>query len=363
MKYIFDLDSEKPIYIQLYELIRADIIRKAYAYGSKLPSKRLLAEELDISTVTVQHSYSLLAEEGYIETRERSGYYVIFREDGGFEGGHSAKHLHLTSLASSSDESPDFPFPALARTARYVLSEFGEQILKRTENKGCTELREAIALYLARSRGIYATSEQIIIGAGSEYLYGIIVKLLGTSRIYAIEAPSYKKIEQVYRSYGIEPRLLPLCQSGIESESLRETDADVLHITPYRSYPSGVSASASKKHEYLHWSTNGGRFIVEDDFESEFSMSKKYEESLFSNSKNDNVIYMNTFSKTISPALRIGYMVLPRGLLEVYESELEFYSCPVPTYTQLILAELISSGEFERHINRVRRQRRKSESG
>ena len=360
MKYFIDQNSQKPIYIQLYELIKADVIGGVYKYGKKLPSKRLISEELGISTVTVEHAYALLADEGYIETRERSGYYVIFSEDGGFESAAMPHHLEFSRTDGIDGDSMQFPFPTLRKTMRYVLSEFGDEILMRTENRGCRELRTAISQYLLRSRGIFADAEEIIIGAGSEYLYGLIVRLLGEERIYAIESPSYKKIEQVYRSHGIAPRLLPLGQSGIESESLRSTDANVLHITPYRSFPSGVSASASKKHEYLRWSEYGDRYIVEDDFESEFSMSKRYEESLFSNAKKENVIYMNTFSKTISPALRVGYMVLPKALSSVYGSKLEFYSCPVPTYVQLILAELISSGEFERHINRVRRNRRKN---
>jgi GntR family transcriptional regulator/MocR family aminotransferase len=359
MKYIFNTESNKPIYIQLYEKMKSDIICKAYAYGTRLPSKRLLAEELNISIVTVQHAYALLIDEGYIEPRERSGYYVIFSEDGGFEHSYTAQHLRRISEQSGSEEAPEFPFPSLARTARYVLSEFGERILERTENKGDRELREVLRLYLARSRGIFADAEQIIIGAGSEYLYGLIVKLLGRERIYAIESPSYKKIEQVYRSYGIETRLLPLGQSGIESESLQGTDAQILHITPYRSFPSGVSASASKKHEYLRWSEQKGRYIVEDEFESEFSMSKKYEESLFSGAKNENVIYMNTFSKTISPALRVAYMVLPVHLVEEFRQRLGFYSCTVPTFEQFVLTYLLSDGDFERHIHRVRRQKRR----
>ena len=132
-----------------------------------------------------------------------------------------------------------------------------------------------------------------------------------------------------------------------------------MHVSPYRSYPSGVSASASKKHEYLRWAAQKGRYIIEDDFESEFSVSKKPEETLFSNAWMDNVIYMNTFSKTISPALRVGYMVLPKHLVAEFAEKLGFYSCTVPTYMQFVLAELISNGDFERHINRVRRQRRK----
>jgi GntR family transcriptional regulator/MocR family aminotransferase len=205
-------------------------------------------------------------------------------------------------------------------------------------------------------------AEQIIIGAGSEYLYGLIVELLGRNRIYAIETPSYKKIEQVYRAAEIKYESLPLTNSGIDSGALAGTTADILHTTPYRSYPSGVTATASKRHEYIRWAEQGDRYIIEDDFESEFSVLRKPEETLFSHSLRDNVIYMNTFSKTISPSFRIGYMILPKTLAAKYQEKLGFLSCTVPTYLQLVLAELINNGEFERHINRIRRAKRKQQT-
>ena len=220
-------------------------------------------------------------------------------------------------------------------------------------------LRTAIQQYLARNRGIQVDTKQIIIGAGSEYLYGLIVELLGRTRVYAIETPSYKKIEQVYRATEIRYELLPLTQTGIDSGALAQTRADVLHTTPYRSYPSGVTATASKRHEYVRWASEADRYIIEDDFESEFSVSTKPTETLFSLSHSDNVIYLNTFSKTISPSLRIGYMVLPQHLVSVYGEKLGFYSCTVPTFMQYVLTELLNNGDFERHINRVRRKKRK----
>ena len=153
--------------------------------------------------------------------------------------------------------------------------------------------------------------------------------------------------------------LLPLGQDGIESRALTASEADVLHITPYRSFPSGVTASVSKRHEYLRWASGAGRYIVEDDFESEFSLSGKPWETIFSHSRGDNVIYLNSFSKTISPALRVAYMVLPVHLVEEFRHRLGFYSCTVPTFEQFVLTYLLSDGDFERHIHRVRRQKRR----
>ena len=253
----------------------------------------------------------------------------------------------------------EFPFSVLTKTMRRVMNDYGEAILELSPGTGCQELRDAICQYLARSRGVCVSPEQVVVGSGSEHLYTLVLSLLGKDRYYAIEAPSYHKIEQIYRLSGVDFSMLPLGQEGIESGPLWSCEADILHISPYRSFPSGVTASASKRHEYLCWAERGERYIIEDDFESEFSVSKKPEDTLFSQCPTERVIYMNSFSKTISPALRVGYLVLPNALLPAFRKKLGFLSCTVPTFEQLVLAELLSGGEFERHINRVRRKLRK----
>ena len=360
MKYTIYPGAESPAYLQLYKQVREDIVQGIYPYNTKLPSKRMIADEVGVSTVTVEHAYALLADEGYIEARERSGYFVIFRISDGFAG--AAKTKEVAARQAKPYESMAayaFPFSTLAKTMRKVISDLGEGILDRSPSTGCTELREEISRYLARSRGITAHPDQIIIGSGSEYLYGLVVELLGREKRYAIEAPSYRKIEQVYAASDVQIEKLPLGLDGIETPALFACHADVLHISPYRSYPSGVTASASKRHEYLRWSGENGRYIVEDDFESEFSLSQKSEETLFSHTQYDNVIYMNSFSITVSPSLRVGYMILPEHLVPLFHQRLGFYTCTVPTYIQFVLAELISNGDFERHINRVRRAKRR----
>lgn len=359
MKYFIQKSNKTPAYLQLYKMVREDIVNRIYPYNSKLPSKRILAEEIGVSTVTVEHAYALLCDEGYIEARERSGYIVIFRTDDGFASSSKAEHSQVISATHRAGTTTEFPFSVLAKTMRFIISNMGKAILDQSPNSGTVELRESIQKYLARSRGIIANTEQIVIGSGSEYLYSLIVELLGRNKRYAIESPSYKKIEDVYRMSDVQLEKLPLGHVGIDSASLRTCQADVLHISPYRSYPSGVTASASKRHEYLRWAGQGERFIVEDDFESEFSLSQKAEETLFSNTSDDNVIYMNTFSMTISSSFRVGYMVLPECLVKTFKERLGFYSCTVPTYIQFVLSELISNGDFERHINRVRRAKRK----
>lgn len=364
MKYVIEKGGSSPAYLQLYRQLRDDIINGIYPFGSKLPSKRLMADETDASIITIEHAYALLCEEGYTESKERSGYYVAFRADDGFAAAaDTPSPLPLSSMPvtsfSNNTVAHAFSYPLLSRTMRKVLADYGPRILEKSPNEGCPALREEIRKYLLRSRGIAADISQIVIGSGSEYLYGLIASLLGRERIYAIESPSYHKIQQVYHACDVTIEMLPLGRDGIESRALATTKADVLHITPYRSYPSGVTASASKRHEYLRWADQNDRCLIEDDYESEFSVSRKGEETLFAHSHKENVIYMNSFSQTISPALRVAYMVLPNPLVKDFEEKLGFYSCTVPTFEQYVLAQLLESGDFERHINRVRRQKRK----
>ena len=351
--------KKEPVYLRLYNQLREDIVNGLYAYQSKLPSKRALAARTGLSTITVEHALALLCEEGYVQAKERSGFIVIFRPSDGFA---SAPKKELVYHAPQAHTHADFPLSVLSKAMRRVIAERGELLLEKSPDAGCAELRGAIARYLARNRGIRVDAEQIVIGAGSEYLYGLIVELLGRDRIFAIEAPSYKKIEQVYRAAEIAYETLPLTQEGIDSTALAASRADVLHTTPFRSYPSGVSASASKRHEYVRWASEQDRYVIEDDFESEFSVSAKPSETLFGLSQKDNVIYLNTFSKTISPSLRVGYMVLPPRLSRLFAQKLGFYSCTVSTFMQYVLCELIENGDFERHINRVRRALRRAPS-
>ena len=353
------MKQNKPAYLALYESLREEIVSGVRPFGSRLPSRRVLARDRGVSAVTAEHSIELLCEEGYAEPRPRSGCYVVYRETDGFSlpASTPVRHASPQTAAPARDT---FPFPSLARTMRRVLSEYGEEILTRPPNAGCPELREALCRYLARNRGIRVQPDQLVIGAGAEYLYGLVVELLGSGRVYGIEAPSYRKIEQVYRSRGVTVEYCLLGKDGILSEALKATRASVLHITPFRSFPSGVTASASKRREYLRWGSLPDRYIVEDDYESEFSLLRKPEETLFAAAGTGNVIYLNTFTRTVSPSLRVGYMVLPRPLLPLFSLRIGFYSCTVPAFEQYVLAELIDSGDFERHINRIRRNERRA---
>ena len=389
MKYHIDQSGGQSAYMQLYEQLRKDIVNGSYAYGAKLPSKRLLAEEAGVSVVTAKHAYEILCDEGYLESRQRSGYFVVYRErdflspaethtKGEFSQSESDKSEFLHDEAGTGEDTKEgavsrrrffhnihnvkseFPFSVLSKTMRKVLLDYGEEILEKSPNRGCTGLRNAICTYLKRSSGIIARPEQIIIGAGAEYLYGLIIQLLGKERIFAMEKPAYEKIYKVYEANGVRGDRLKLGKDGIRSEELKKTQATVLHVTPYNSFPSGITASVSKRHEYLRWAESRGGYIIEDNYDSELTVSTKNEDTIFSMADNGSVIYLNTFSRTVAPSFRVGYMVLPEQLLEIFDQKLGFYSCTVPVFEQYVLAELIDSGDFERHINRVRRARRKN---
>lgn len=356
MKYSIDSNSSQKAYMQLYEQLRTDIINSVYKYGDKLPSKRILAEETLTSVITVEHAYGILCDEGYLESKERSGYFVTYQKNDFVP---IAEHeLYDISPNKHLYHTDDFPFSVLAKTMRNVISRYGENILIKSPNAGCFELRKALSDYLSRGKGMNVSYNQIVIGSGAEYLYGLIVQFLGRDKIYALENPSYEKIHSVYKANGAECDLLKLGKDGILSSQLAKTKASALHITPFRSFPSGISASASKRNEYIKWATDRNGIIIEDDFNSEFTVSTKNEDTVFSLEPTRSVIYVNTFSKTIAPSIRIGYMVLPKELVNSFFDKMGFYSCTVPVFEQYVLAEFISNGDFERHINRTRRKLR-----
>lgn len=358
MKAVLDKNASKAAYLQLYEQLKRDITARHYEYGHRLPSKRSTAADKGVSVITVEHAYALLCEEGYVEARERSGYFVIYKPADFLAARERILEPSVTPPALSG-ASGEFPYSLLAKKMRKVLSEQGERLLEKSPNRGCPELRTALSAYLARSIGIEVRPAQIVVGSGSEYLYSMVVQLLGKERIFALEKPGYEMIRRVYEANGVRCEALPLGADGIRSAALAKTNATVLHVTPFNSFPSGVSADASKRREYIDWALARNGYIVEDNYDSELTVSKKFDDTLFSSAGQSCVLYLNTFSQTIAPSLRVGYMLLPDSLLTAFEEKLGFYSCPVPVFEQMLLTELLQSGDFERHINRVRRNKRK----
>lgn len=370
----------------LYLKIKSDIMAGVLIAEEKLPSKRELAEHLSISVITVENAYAMLEEEGYIYSKPRSGFYVselsnliraasAGRDAGSGRSGRSADAQDLSAWASDAAQSdytaaghiarsaqmlPEDEILAeqsparLARYVRRVLSERPEIVQMRPPHYGCAVLRNAIAGFLRRYRGMDVSPRNIIIGSGAEYLYGMLVQLFGRNVTFGIESPSYKKIEQVYRANGARLDFLKMGKNGITSTALKSTQAKILHVSPYHSYPTGVTATAEKRYEYLAWAHENQGYIIEDDFDSEFAFYRRPIEPLFSLDHSQRVIYMNTFSKSISPSIRVAYMILPDPLLEIYDEKLSFYSCPVPVLDQYVLAAFIDDGAFERHLGKLR---------
>ncbi len=343
-------------YFEIYNDIKHRILNKGYAHGEKLPSKRITADKYGCSVVTVESAYAMLTDEGYIEPKERSGYFVCkidaFHTDEPreFEIEHLEEH-------TQGQKSPDFEYSLWFKTIRKVISERGEELFIKAPSMGCAVLRNVLADYLYTSRAMAVKPKSIVIGSGAEQLYEIAVKLLGRDKIFGIEDPSYSKIEAVYSGAGANIKKLKMGKDGIDSRELSGSGIDVLHVTPYRSFPTDVTTSVQKKYEYLNFAGTD-KYIVEDDFNSEFYKPGQPAQTLYSLDKHQRVIYINTFSKSLSPSMRIGYMILPEGLLETYGRVLGEFSCSVPVLDQYVLAEYISSGNFVRHLNRIRRKSR-----
>lgn len=355
MNYTIDKGAAQSAYMQLYHQLRRDIVSGALPRGSRLPSKRALSAELGVSVVTVEHAYALLCDEGYAEARERSGFFAAF-------GGRPQAEQPLPRVPAEPAPTPppeDFPFSVLARTMRRVLSDYDRRILVQSPGPGLMELRTAIAAYIGRSRGLSVPPERILVGAGAEYLYALIAQLFGRDTLFALEEPCYRRIRQVYEANGVSCVTLPMGEDGIVSQALAACEAGVLHVTPFDSYPSRVTASASKRHEYAAWALGRGSYLVEDDYASEFASVTKHIDTICSLAP-ERVLYLNTFSRTFAPSMRTAYLVLPEQLVPLYRERLGFYACTVPAFEQYVLAEFLNSGELERYINRRRRLLRQS---
>ena len=348
----FKIEKQGPsAYRQLYAQLKEALVSGAYPPGSRLPAKRALAAELGISVITVEHAFALLADEGWVEPRERSGVYALPH------GGVAPARAALEEMSLPQSVPKDCPFNALARIMRRTLADKGERILAKSPPPGTIELRGAIRRYLARSRGLDVDEGRILIGSGAEALYAIVVQLLGRGTVFAVEDPSWEKIRLVYEHNGARCVFLPMGPDGIDDAALSACAAGALHVTPYRSYPSGISASAAKRAAYAAWAEARGAWLIEDDYNSELASPRGRIETLAALLP-ERTLYLSTFSKTIAPSFRTGYLVLPAPLMAEYRERLGFYSCSVPVYDQYVLAEFIDSGELERSLSRRRRKQR-----
>ena len=345
-----------PLYESLYRCLRADILSGRLAAGEKLPSKRSLAENLKVSKITVETAYNQLLSEGYIRSEEKVGYFVeqtrqLLPAPVPPVPEKPQKEEHLLDLTANGPAG--FPFSVWSRLQREVMLDHGNELLKHLQNQGCRELRSAIAAHLAGFRGMMVSPENIIIGAGTDFLYNLLIQLLGRDRIYAVEDPGYDKIRRIYAAGGVDCISVPVDQDGVLPGSLE--NAQVLHISPSHHFPTGLVTPMQRRRELLAWAENRDGYIIEDDYDSEFRFHAHPLPSMQALDRTGRVIYMNTFSKSLAPSIRVGFMVLPPALMAQFQQRLGFYSCTVPSFEQYTLARFLSGGHFEKHINRMRK--------
>lgn len=357
--YVLDSGNKTPLYEQLYRAVKEDILSGAIAGEEKLPSKRTLAEHLNISRITVENAYEQLLAEGYIVSRPRSGYYAQSLQLLPEQAAAQMPAVGELPAAVPSASAGYFPFSVWAKLMRSVLLDHRAQLLQPAPNAGVTELRCAIAGMLRRSRGMDVDPSCIVIGAGAEYLYNILIQLLGREKRFGLEDPGHRKIAAVYEANGVQTVPVALDRKGVSVEALRQTDAAVMHLSPGHQYPTGIVMPIDRRSQLMAWlAERSDRWLIEDDYDSEFRFGGRPIPTMFSMDTVGRVIYMNTFSKTITPALRISYMILPPALMARYGAKLGFYSCAVPVFEQLTLARFLEEGCFEKHLNRMRRHYR-----
>ncbi len=380
LTYDFENKGKQSLYEYLYNCIKKDILSGKIKAGEKLPSKREMARNHNISVITVENAYAQLIVEGYIFTQEKKGYFASeiseqYMNADLYDKMHTKNHcikpehsLHdkigrnqginknrdwLVDFNSNHIMYDSFPFATWSRIMRRTLLDKENSFLVSPAPNGVWELREAIANHLSQFRGMSINVNNIIVGAGTEYLYSIIVQLLGNDSVIAVEDPGYQKISKVYESNGIKCLHLPIDQSGIRTEALVGKKIDAVHISPSHHFPTGRVMPVSRRQHLLNWARENHGFIIEDDYDSEFRFSGRPIPAMAGMDSN-HVIYMNTFSKTLAPSIRIAYMVLPDELMEKYRKRLNFYSGTVSSFEQYTLANFILEGYYERHINRMR---------
>ena len=355
LTYELEYSRTEPLYLQIYEHIRKDMESGYIKSGEKLPSKRELASQLGVSIVTVENAYHQLEAEGYIKAVSKKGWFAEKISISQKEREIPRQEYRETEEIKNPPENILFPFSVWAKIMREILVSDQTRLMTRVPCEGAYELRSAIAEHLRNFRNMQVKPEQIIIGAGTEYLYMLLHLLLGES-VFGVEEPGYSKISDIYTGLGLQCIRIPMQTDGIDLNTLQNSETEIMHISPSHHFPTGTVTSIGKRYALLGWaSEQDNRYIIEDDYDSEFRLSGKPIPSLFSLDVMDKVIYINTFSKTLTPTIRISYMILPSSLLGKFRQKLSRYACTVSNFEQYALAEFIKKGCFEKHLHRMRK--------
>ena len=370
--------GELPLYEYLYRCIRDQVVTGQIAADERLPSRRTLAERLGVSVVTVEGAYAQLVAEGYVVARPRRGYYAAslpslpnataampvtavsaHAAKAGLEDKRAAGSVPYDLTRGASVASPGAA-RLWERALRDMLAHESDAVLYRTPPaRGVPRLREAIAAHLARSRGMSVDPSLVVVGAGAQTLYGLVAQLLREGGSVGVEDPGYARASETYRAHGLDVRYLPLDGEGISVRALRGSDATVAHVMPSHQFPTGRVMSVARRYEFLGWAAEkDGRYVVEDDYDCELRLAGRPIPALASIDATGSVIYLNTFSKSLSSALRIAYLVLPASLDAAFDERLGFLSTTVPAIDQVALAQALESGVYERHVARYRRDMR-----
>ncbi|PIC97953.1 PLP-dependent aminotransferase family protein [Sporosarcina sp. P29] len=357
-------DSDIPLYQQIYNQIKQDIIDGKFPVGMKLPSKRQLEEFLGVSQTTIEMAYDQLTAEGFIAAEPRKGYFVQAIEELAYVQPVKSetvaeipiiKPIHY-DFSPSSIDTENFPFIIWRKYARDIMDTTNAHLLLLGDPHGDIELRQEIARYLYHSRGVDCTPEQIIVGSGTEQLLPLIIRILGEWARYAIEDPGYLMTKHVFSEYYKKTISIAVDHEGLDVKALQRSDATIAYVTPSHQFPTGTVLSAARRTALLNWAaSNPEFFIIEDDYDSEFRYRGRPIPSLQGMDKGENVIYLSTFTKSLMPSMRIAYMVLPPRLLDTYRQAFIPYSSSVPRIDQHILARFMADGQFSRHLNRMRK--------
>ncbi|WP_300386785.1 PLP-dependent aminotransferase family protein [Clostridium sp.] len=354
--------SSIPLYIQLYKFIKEEIQKGNLKSKSKLPSKRKLSSYLGISQNTIESAYGQLDAEGYIYSIEKRGYFVSelsevidISEKEKRKENRKRESLYKYEFFSSRVDLESFPFSIWKKINKEIMNEENKEFLQIGHSQGDYNLRETIGNYLKYSRGVNTRAENIIIGAGTEYLIQLLINLLGEDKSYGMEEPGYYKIRKILETVNIKAKAIEIDNQGIDIDKLNETNCDVIHITPSHQFPTGIIMPIKRRIDLLKWAKEKkGRYIIEDDYDSEFRFEGRPIPALQSLDYEGKVIYIGTFSKSFIPSMRIAYMVMPDELIKVYRNKFSFYACTVSRQSQQAINKFIEEGYFERHLNRMR---------